>query len=97
QLKSGDSYLHERKGDGAEVFTVKNERWVEYWQAQAYDVMLVIRTSDGAIRWMNVTEYLKRATDGGKKAVKQIIFDGAPFNAYAVRRLRDQLIPRPPE
>ena len=26
QLKSGDSYLRKRKGDGVEVFTIKDER-----------------------------------------------------------------------
>ena len=92
QLKSGDSYLSERKRDGAEIFTIKKERWVEYWQAQAYPVMLVIRTSDGKIRWMNVTDYLKRHSTGGKK-VKQIIFDGEPFTAPNLQKVRDTLIP----
>jgi hypothetical protein len=52
QLKSGDSYLKKRKTDGAEVFQINNPRWVAYWQKQAYAVMLVIRTSNGEIRWM---------------------------------------------
>jgi small GTP-binding protein len=96
QLKSGDSYLYKRKSDGAEVFTIKKRRWATYWQSRACDVMLVIRTSDGVIRWMNVTEHLKRQSEGGKKAVKQIVFSGEPFNAYTVRRMRDRLIPPPP-
>jgi uncharacterized Zn finger protein len=91
QLKSGDSYLHKRKEDGAEIFTIKNERWVEYWQQQAYPVMLVIRTSDGTIRWMDVGEYLKRETAGGRK-VKQIVFDGEPFTALNLRRMRDKIL-----
>jgi len=33
--------------------------------------MLVVRTSDGTIRWMNVTEYLRKQ---GRKQVKQIAF-----------------------
>src|SRR5262249_39245316 len=66
QLKSGDSYLTERKRDGTEVFAIKNERWADYWQAQAYPVMLVIRTSDGRIRWMDVTHYLKENSRGGR-------------------------------
>jgi hypothetical protein len=93
QLKSGDSYLYERKSDGVEVFTIQNERHVKYWQEHAYNVMLVIRNSDGTIRWMNVTEHLRRATDGGKKVIKQIIFDGEPFTAHSVRRMRDKSIP----
>ena len=75
QLKSGDSYLTHRQRDGAEVFQIKNPRWADYWQQQAYPVMLVIRTSDGEIRWMDVSAWLERNTAGGKK-VAQIIFEG---------------------
>lgn len=86
QLKSGDSYLEQRK-DGREVFKIKKERWAEYWTAQEYPVMLVIRTSDGTIRWMNVTEYLRKQA----KPTKQVIFDGEPFTAQSVWRMRDRL------
>ncbi len=55
-LESGGSYLDPRKGDEAEIFTIKNERHADYWQPQAYPVTLVIRTTDGAIRWMDVSE-----------------------------------------
>jgi hypothetical protein len=33
QLKSGDSNLRERKSDGAEIFTIKDERHARYWMA----------------------------------------------------------------
>jgi RNase P subunit RPR2 len=92
QLKSGDSYLYKRKSDGAEIFTIKKERWAEYWQRQAYPVMLVIRTSDGKIRWMNVTDYLKEHSADGKQ-VKQVVFDGEPFTAPNLQKLRDRLSP----
>ena len=36
QLKSGDSYLKKRRSDGAEVFQIKNPRWADYWQQQAF-------------------------------------------------------------
>jgi len=85
QLKSGDSYLTTRKRDGAEVFQIKNERWATYWREQAYPVLLVIRTSDGEIRWMDVSEYLKRA----QQSVKQIVFSGERFDVMSVRRWRD--------
>lgn len=87
QLKSGDSYLEQRK-DGREVFKIKKARHAEYWTAQEYPVMLVIRTSDGQIRWMNVTEYLKKQD----KAVKQITFDGEPFTAASLWRMRDKVL-----
>lgn len=91
QLKSGDSYLTHRQRDGAEIFRIKNPRWADYWQQHAYPVMLVIRTSDGEIRWMDVSAWLKRNTAGGKK-VAQILFEGEPFNALSVRRWRDRVL-----
>ena len=87
QLKSGDSYLEARK-DGREVFKIPKSRHVEYWTAHEYPVMLVIRTSDGQIRWMNVTEYLNKQG----KAVKQIVFDGEPFTAASLWRMRDKVL-----
>ncbi len=89
QLKSGDSYLKIRQRDGAEVFQIKNLRWVDYWQQQAYSVMLVVRASDGEIRWMDVSAYLMRETAGGK-TVKQIVFEGERFDVMSVRRWRER-------
>jgi GTPase SAR1 family protein len=91
QLKSGDSYLKKRARDGAEVFYIKNDRWADYWQQQAYSVMLVIRSSDGEIRWMEITDYLKRESKN-KKRVKQIVFDGERFDVMSVRRWRDRAL-----
>jgi small GTP-binding protein len=91
QLKSGDSYLRKRKRDGAEVFQIKNPHWVAYWRDQQFPVMLVIRTSDGVIRWMDVRDYLRRETTGGRE-VTQIIFDGEPFDADSVCRWRERLL-----
>jgi WD40 repeat protein len=96
QLKSGDSYLRRRQKDEAEVFRIPEERLAEYWQRQAYPVMLVIRTSDGVIRWMDVSAYLKAKSKGNKKPVKQLVFQGEPFTALNLQRLRDKLVP-PPE
>lgn len=91
QLKSGNSYLRTRKSDGREVFDVKNDRHLEYWMGQPVDVYLVIRqtderTGEEAIRWMNVTRYLKDRQD---KKSRQIIFHGEALNMQAVWRLRD--------
>jgi len=91
QLKSGDSYLSTRKSDRAEIFRIKKPRWAEYWQQQAYTVMLVIRTSNGEIRWMDVSAYLKRKSAGGEP-VRQIVFEGERFDAAGVRRWRDRVL-----
>ena len=93
QLKSGDSYLQERRSDGTEVFRIKKPRWADYWQQQAYPVMLVIRKSDGTIRWMDVSAYLKEKSKGRKTPVKQIVFKGERFTALNLQRMRDRLIP----
>ncbi len=89
QLKSGDSYLRKRKSDGAEVFTIKDERHSRYWMSQKFPVLLVIRTAEGEVRWMEIRDWLKRASDNGKKPVKQIIFEGERLDVMSVRSWRD--------
>ena len=92
QLKSGDSYLRERKSDGAELFTIKDERHARYWMAQAFPVLLVIRNSEGEVRWMEMRDWLKRASNNGRKPVKQIVFVGERFDVMSVRRWRDRVL-----
>lgn len=92
QLKSGDSYLRERKRDGTEIFQIQKARHADYWREQAFPVKLVIRTSDGTIRWMEIRDYLKRESDDGKKEVTQIVFGGEPFDVMSVRNWRDKVL-----
>ena len=92
QLKSGDSYTRKRRKDGAEIFTIKKQRHAEYWMAQAFPVLLVIRNSEGEVRWMEVRDWLKHASDNGKKPVKQIVFEGERFDVMSVRRWRDKTL-----
>jgi WD40 repeat protein/RNase P subunit RPR2 len=96
QLKSGNSYLRTRKGDGSEVFDVSNDRHLEYWISQPVDVYLVIRQTDEfsgqqVIRWMNVTRYLEARTD---KKSRQIVFAGEKLDMAAVWKVRDGFFPR---
>ena len=70
---------------------MKNDRHVDYWQQQAYPVMLVIRGSDGTIRWMEVSECLRRESEGGRK-VKRIVFEGEAFTALSVGNLRERVL-----
>jgi uncharacterized CHY-type Zn-finger protein len=88
KLKPGDSYDYVRKSDGKEIFTFKNPRHAEYWQSLSHPVMLVTRNSDGQIRWMNVSDYLRKHGKGAK----QIIFDGEPFTALNVAKTRNKLV-----
>jgi len=96
QLKSGDSYLRERKRDGAEVFTIKDERHARYWMAQEFPVLLVIRNSEGETRWMEVRDWLKGASNDGKKPVKQIVFDGERLDVMSVRGWREKALRQDP-
>jgi WD40 repeat protein/RNase P subunit RPR2 len=95
QLKSGNSYLRTRKGDGSEVFDVSNARHLEYWISQPVDVYLVVRQTDElsgqqVIRWMNVTRCLKARKD---KKSRQIIFAGEKLDMEAVWKVRDGFFP----
>jgi hypothetical protein len=92
QLKSGDSYLRERKRDGAEIFTIKDERHARYWMAQQFPVLLVIRNAEGEVRWMEVRDWLKRESEDGRRVVKQIVFVGERFDVMSVRRWRDKVL-----
>ena len=93
QLKSGDSFLKKRKSDGAEIFKIEKARHADYWREQSFPVLLVIRTSDGEARWMEIRDYLKRESDNGKKPVKQIVFAGERFDVMSVRRWREKALP----
>ncbi len=94
QIKSGDSCLRERKGDGTEFFTIKDERQ-RYWMAQAFPVLLVIRNAEGDVRWMEVRDWLKRVSDNGRKPVKQIVFTGERFDVMSVSRWRERVLEEP--
>ena len=92
QLKSGDSCTRKRRSDGAEIFTLKKQRHAEYWMAQAFPVLLVIRNSEGEVRWMEVRDWLKRASENGRKPVKQIVFEGERFDVMSVRRWQERVV-----
>jgi hypothetical protein len=98
-VKSGDSYrgvLYD--GDtsshdfGVEIFNIKDEANALYWMRQSSPVLLVVRNASGEVRWMEVREYLKRASEGGAKPVRRIAFDGERFDVMSVRRWRERLL-----
>lgn len=92
QLKWADSYFRERHSDVAEIFTIKNEADARYWVDQAFRVLLVIRIASGEVRWMEIRDWLKRESDNGTKAVKQIVFSGERLDVMSVRRWRDKAL-----
>ena len=92
QLKSGDSYLSPASVTTRKSLPSRTSVMRHIGSNKLYPVMLVIRTSDGTIRWMNVTEYLQKQ---GRKQVKQIVFKGEPFTAQALQWLRDRRLQTP--
>lgn len=71
-----------------------DERHTRYWMDQVFPVMLVIRTSKGEVHWMEVRDWLKRASGKGEKPVKQIVSEGKRFDVMSVRGWRDKVLGR---
>lgn len=90
-FRPGRAYTHTRMGDGREVFVVRDRTLAERWGAQRDPVMLVARTHEGQIRWMNLTQYFGVAMPG----TTYVDFSGEPFTALSVARLRDRLLEEP--
>lgn len=55
-------------------------------------VRLLIRDAEGEVRWIELRDWLKRASDNGKKPVKQIVFAGERFDVMSVRRWRERVL-----
>ena len=55
-------------------------------------VMLVIRNSEGEVRWTDVRDWLRKATENGTKKVSQIEFKAERFDLMSIRRLREQVL-----
>jgi hypothetical protein len=93
QLRPRDIYGSvSTSDDGNTVFEIRSQELATQWQQSDSPVMLVHRTDDGYIRWMNVTDYLRDRNGGGKSPVRQIVFDGESFTALNLQRMRDRLI-----
>ena len=78
QFNGINSYLQHGKRDAN---TTPAARW-----NRQFSVLLVIRNSEGEVRWMEVRDFLKRASNNVKKPVRQIVFEGE-------RRRRDERAP----
>jgi small GTP-binding protein len=91
-VKSGDSLRTVPGGHETGVFIIKDEANALYWMRQPSPVLIVVRNASGEVRWMEVREYLKGASEGGVKPVRQIAFEGERFDVMSVRRWRDRLL-----
>ena len=58
-------------------------------------VLLVIRNSEGEIRWMEIRDHLKQVSDNGTKEVWRIVFEGERFDVMSVRRWREKALNLP--
>lgn len=92
QLRSSDYYLSTRTPDGTDVFHIKAFRNADLWSRSGHPVMLVTRTAEGLIAWMNTGEYLKEQRKRTRLPIRDIPFSGEPFTALNLQRLRDKAL-----
>jgi len=88
-MKSGDSHLKKLK-NGTEKFPMK-KHYEDYWASEGtVPVLLIVRSGDGRIRFMNATDAILDARKKKPgKPVRQIDFVGEEFTKVSVLRLRD--------
>jgi hypothetical protein len=110
QLKAGNSYLTKRKSDGAEIFRIQNQSYIDYWIKVSADgpVMLVIGTFADDPRDRGIQSDNKAFADvrwmeiGGPlrkerangKEVTQLVFNGERLDAQSVLYWRDEALKR---
>ncbi|MFA5192336.1 MAG: TIR domain-containing protein [Verrucomicrobiia bacterium] len=92
KLKWDDSCRRTCQQDGSEVITIGDQHYARYWMDQAFPVMLVSRTADGEVQWMEVRDYLKQATTNCRKPVREFVFQGERLDVMSVRRWRDKVL-----
>eukprot|EP00762_Andalucia_godoyi_P007073 ANDGO_01871.mRNA.1 Ras-related protein Rab-18 len=99
QLKSGDSHLH-TKANGEEILRIRNLRHHRYWSQSSSLFFLVVRTSNGEIRWMEIRGLLEQLHAAHPNSeFHQIVFKGEPFDDSSIlqwkeRAFRGAQIPR---
>ncbi len=81
-----------QRGCLMEERVLKGDLAYESSMAQAFPVLLVIRNSEGEVRWMEVRDWLKRESEAGAKPVKHIVFEGERFDVMSVRRWRERVL-----
>jgi hypothetical protein len=103
KLKGGNSYLRVRKKDGAEIFTIHKQSWVKQFLRMPYPVMIVIGTfvekqedlgdpEVFEVRWMNLSSYLKEASQNGVPPARQVVFTGESMDLKSILRQRDTIL-----
>jgi hypothetical protein len=76
------------------LFAIKEQINAAYWMDQDFPVMLVIRSFEGEVRWMEVRDWLKQESADKQSPIKHISFVGERFDVMSVRRWRDRLLSR---
>jgi small GTP-binding protein len=77
QLKSGDSY---------------DDSHIVHWMSQSFPVILLARNPEGEVRWMEVSDWLKRVSGKRQKRLKQMVLEGERFDVMSVRRWRENAL-----
>ena len=89
-LKAGG--LLRRKG--RELFKISNRRLADYWRKQRFPVMLVIRTEEDGVRWMDISAQLNADVATTAQPPTHIVFRGEPLTAASIWEFRRRLVGR---
>ena len=95
-LRAGDSYLRRRERDETGPhhvygsFKITSPSDAEYWANQPVPVLLLVRTSIGGIRWMDIGDALRKRRRTAEAKWEEILFAGAQFDVMSVLRWRDR-------
>ena len=78
-----------------DVFAISDSSLQDYWKKQTCPIMLVYRDDHGKIWWMDINADLNssnRADLSDRRASNEIIFNGEPFTALNLLKIRDRLL-----
>ncbi len=93
QLKSGDAHLRTLK-DGTEKFDMKKPHYEKLWgpKPDTPPVLLIIRTSDKRLRYINATDAIRQARqeNPGNPVTNLSFKDANDFTQEAVLHLRNE-------
>jgi len=76
---------------GEETVTIRGPLLAAIRRQRAGPVMVVNRSQDGSIVWMNVSPHVMQG-GASRRKFQEIVFEGELFTALNLQRLRDQLI-----
>ena len=91
QLKMSDYYSFAGLRNGSQVLVLKDARIAEAWRRLSHPVLLLDRSADGGVLFMDVTAWSRgRAEVPGTPSI-ELVYCGETFSAPSLLRLRKNL------